>query len=146
MNAIDTTLPWQRGWLPPFKQWLKGTWHRKQDSTSLRRICMGSYTWDYADNTLRLDSKLLAILGFSRHNLVFIEPKNWLEMISAEDIPVVIRKARKCANGENAFFHCRVTAFNKHKAPLCITLHGRADHQNRTISGSFLVLNPDFIY
>lgn len=152
MDANNRNFPWQESWLSPLRRWLAsmlGLHHflpKAYKYVYLGKLPACTYTWDYHNNTLQFDKKLLIIFGLSKRDLAFIQQKNWLEMISAIDRPIIVKKAQKCVLGESSFFHCRVTAFRTDKTPLCIILHGRADRQQKKIQGSLTLLHPDFIY
>ncbi|QNL51995.1 hypothetical protein H8S90_10690 [Olivibacter sp. SDN3] len=149
MNVSKTKLSLLKEWTYLIRQWLADQLKKAKALTdgSLHDFRTSRYCWNYRHNTLRFDRHLPDILGFSKRDAhVLSEQKNVLGMISREDLPVIIRKVRKCAQGKTPFFHCRINAFDKNKHTLCITVYGKANYKNHTICGSILVLDPDFVY
>lgn len=149
MNVSKTTFSWLRETTYLIRQWLTDRFKnaRAFKSRSLHDFRTSQYSWNYSNNTLQFDKHLPNILGFTQRDTSFLsEQKNVLEMISSEDLPLVIRKVRKCAQGKTPFFHCKINAFDKNKNTLCITVYGKANYKSHTINGSILVLDPDFVY
>lgn len=153
MNVIEINSSWLKELKNQIRRWLitsikkitLGKHERKIQSPGDLRTC--HYCWNYSDNTLQFDKHLPKILGFSTGEAFLLpQQKNLLEMINNKDMYVMLRKIRKCVQGDTPFFHCKINAYDKNQEPLFITMYGKANYQCRTISGSFLLLDPDFEY
>jgi len=152
MNISVVPRPWRSVWIQAIKQWLaiqfkaKDTNKNVLGTFSMPNVRSCSYSWNFSNNTLIFDNNIANILGFSDRELILLESKKWLDRISPRDIPKLIRSLKKCAKGESSRIHLKITAFDKDNIPLCVTVHGEADHLSSTVRGSFLVLAPDFVY
>ena len=152
MNISVTSRSWRTMWIQAIKQWLviqfraKNTDKNSSETFTTPKVQACSYVWNFSDNTLIFDNNVSNILGFSDQELVLLAPKNWHDRVSRRDILRVVKSLKKCARGDSSLIHLAIIAHDKENRPLCVTIHGEADYLSSTIRGSFMVLDPDFIY